>query len=55
MNHKIKNALISVSDKEDIELSKGFKIMYGSDSANVSVNSLLPLAKTLNKMFIEKK
>ena len=54
-NKGIKILSYFISEREDKELSRDFKIMYGSDSANVSVNSLLPLAKTLNKMFIEKK
>ena len=53
-NKGIKILSYFISEREDKELSRDFKIMYGSDSANVSVNSLLPLAKTLNKMFIEK-
>ena len=31
-----------------------FKRMYGKDAASVNVSQLLPLAKTLNQMFLDK-
>jgi hypothetical protein len=31
-----------------------FKQMYGKDAVNVNVTSLVPLAKTLNKLFVTK-
>jgi len=48
---KVLSYFISGSQKE---LSKNFIQMYGNDSKNVSVDELIPLAKTLNKMFTEK-
>ena len=31
-----------------------FKRMYGKDAVNVEVTNLLPLTKTLNKLFLKK-
>ena len=48
---KVLSYFITGSDKET---SSNFKTMYGPDAANVNVNNLSQLAKTLNNMFIEK-
>lgn len=48
---KVLSYFISSSEQE---LSDNFIKMYGNDSKNVSVDELIPLAKTLNKMFTEK-
>jgi hypothetical protein len=34
--------------------NEGFKRMYGKDASSVNVSQLLPLAKTLNQMFLDK-
>ena len=31
-----------------------FKMMYGKDAVNVEVTNLIPLAKSLNKLFLRK-
>ena len=43
-----------ITGSDDSETSDSFKKMYGPDATNVNVNNLSQLAKTLNKMFIEK-
>ena len=36
------------------EVGSTFRKMYGKSSANVDVSSLIPLAKTLNNLFLTK-
>ena len=43
-----------ITGSDDNETSNNFKTMYGPDATNVNVKNLSQLAKTLNKMFIEK-
>jgi hypothetical protein len=44
-----------IGDKWDRERSTTtFKKMYGNDAEYVDVTSVLPIAKTMNKKFLEK-
>ncbi len=49
---KVLSYFISGQTKDQV--SDMFKRMYGVDAANVNVTNLLPLAKTLNKLFLKK-
>ena len=43
-----------INDRNADQISRAFKAMYGQSAANVDVTNLLPLAKTLNKLFLKK-
>ena len=44
-----------IGDSYDMERStKTFKRMYGSDAEFIDVTSVLPVAKTMNKKFLQK-
>jgi len=49
---KVLSYFISGQTKDRV--SDMFQRMYGADAANVNVTNLLPLAKTLNKLFLKK-